>query len=49
MAPVPCRGRRCDSSMIAHVAAFLGELRGLDPQEICNITNANARRVSGLD
>ena len=49
MAPVPCRGRRCDSSMIAHVAAFLGELRGLDPQEICNITNANARRVFGLD
>lgn len=49
MAPVPCRGQRCDSSLIAHVAAFLGELRQMDPQEICHITHANARRVFGLE
>lgn len=49
MAPVPCRGQRCDSSLIAHVARFLGQLREMDPQEICSVTEANARRVFGLD
>lgn len=49
MAPEPCRGQRCDSSLIAHVARFVGELRGMDAQTVCDITNANAHRVFGIN
>ena len=29
MAPVPCRGKRCDSGMIDHTAARIAQVRGI--------------------
>lgn len=48
--PTPCRkkerGReRCDSSMIRTVAEFIAELRGMDVQELLEVTAENARRL----
>lgn len=44
MAPEPFRGKRCDSSMIAFTAAKAAEIKGLDVQELINITNENGRK-----
>ncbi|MCM1528545.1 MAG: TatD family hydrolase [Alistipes sp.] len=44
MAPEPFRGRRCDSSMIASTAAKAAEIKGLDVQELIDITNENGKR-----
>ena len=45
MAPVPHRGKRNDSSLIPLVAEKIGELRGMDLQEILDITQENAKRL----
>lgn len=44
MAPVPFRGKRCDSSMIAYTAAAAAEIKGIDTQEIIDITCENGKR-----
>lgn len=51
--PTPCRtkptGReRCDSSMIRAVAEFIAGLRGMDVEELLDVTEANARRLYRL-
>ena len=43
MAPVPFRGKRCDSSMILYAAEKIAALRGLTAQELLNITADNAK------
>ena len=43
MAPVPFRGKRCDSSMIVYSAEKIAALRGLTVQELLDITAENAR------
>lgn len=48
MAPVPYRGKRNDSSLIAFVAEKIGELRGIDPQAILDITAENTRKLFGI-
>lgn len=48
MAPEPCRGRRCDSSLIAHTAAFLAEVRGEETERLLETTCQNARALFGL-
>lgn len=48
MAPVPFRGKRCDSTMIAFTAEKIAELRGLPVQELLDITCENARCFFGL-
>lgn len=48
MAPVPFRGKRCDSSMIAYTAAAAAEVKGMDTQEIINITCENGKRFYGI-
>lgn len=45
LAPVPFRGKRNDSSLICHVAERISEVRGMDAQELLNITNGNAHRL----
>lgn len=45
MTPVPFRGRRNDSSMIAHTAECIAELRGMDAQELVDICNKNGRTM----
>lgn len=48
MAPEPCRGRRCDSSLIAHTAAFLAGVRGETPEQLLETACQNARALFGL-
>ena len=45
MAPEPNRGKRNDSRNIRYVAEKLGQIKGLDTQEVIDITNRNARRL----
>ena len=40
---------RCDSSMIAHTAARLAEVRGMDTDALLDATRANANRLFGLN
>ena len=49
MAPVPCRGHRCDSAMIAHTAARIAEIRGVDADTLLEQTRRNANTLFGLD
>lgn len=42
MAPVPFRGKRCDSSMIRYTAEKAAEIKGIPVQEILDITCRNA-------
>ncbi len=48
MAPVPFRGKRCDSTLIPYAAAKIAELRGMEMEEILHITAENARRLFGV-
>ncbi len=45
MAPVPYRGKRNDSSLIAFVAEIIGELRGMEAQAVLDVTAENTRRL----
>jgi TatD DNase family protein len=45
LAPVPHRGRRNEPAYVAHTAAMLGEVLGLAPVEIAELTTRNAFRV----
>ena len=49
MAPVPFRGKRCDSSMILFAAEKIAALRGITTQELLSITADNARRFYRID
>lgn len=48
MAPVPFRGKRCDSSMIVYTAERAAEVKGVTVQEILDITCENAMRFYGI-
>lgn len=48
MAPTPFRGQRNDSSLISYVAEKIAEIKGLTPQEVCDITNKNAKEFLGI-
>ena len=44
MAPVPFRGKRCDSSMILYAAEKIAAVSNMGVQEVLNITCENAKR-----
>ncbi len=48
LAPVPFRGKRCDSSMILYVAEKLSELKALSVDEVLKVTEENARNLFGI-
>ncbi|MDE5764679.1 MAG: TatD family hydrolase [Ruminococcus sp.] len=48
MSPVPFRGQRSDSSMIAYTAAKAAEIKGLDVQELLDITNENGKKLYSI-
>ena len=48
MAPVPCRGQRCDSSLVVHTCARLAEIKGLSLEECARITLENGRRFYNI-
>ena len=45
LAPVPFRGKRNEPAHVAHTAARLAEVRGLDPAALAALTTANFRRL----
>jgi TatD DNase family protein len=48
LAPTPFRGKRNDSSLIPYTAEKIAELKGMDTQELINITTENAKRMYGI-
>lgn len=48
MAPVPFRGKRCDSSMIIYCAEKIASLRGITTQKLLDITKENALRMYNI-
>ncbi|MBP3704116.1 MAG: TatD family hydrolase [Clostridia bacterium] len=48
MAPVPMRGKRCDSSMIPYDAAKIAEVRGITAQEVLTAGCENACRLFSI-
>lgn len=49
MAPVPYRGKRCDSSMIEKTAERIGELKELPAQEVVDRARENTCRLFGIE
>lgn len=49
MAPEPHRGKRCDSTLIAHTAAHIAALRGVDTDTLLSETWDNACTLFGLE
>ncbi len=49
MAPVPFRGKRCTSDMIAYVALEACSLSGIPAQQLVDKTNENAKRLFKID
>ena len=49
MAPVPCRGKRCDSSMIIFAAEKIAQLRDMTAQQVLDITAENAKRFYSIE
>lgn len=45
LSPVPFRGKRNDSRNIAYTADRIAKIRGMDPQELIDITTENAKRL----
>ncbi len=48
MAPVPMRGKRCDSSYIKYTAEKIAEIKQITVEEVLNVTEANAKRLFNL-
>lgn len=49
MAPVPLRGTRCSSDMIAYSAATIATVKSMDTQELVNIATENTKRLFEID
>ena len=45
MTPVPFRGKRNDSALIAYTAAKIAEIRGMEVDALLRQTEENARRL----
>lgn len=48
LSPVPNRGKRNDSSNIVYTAQRIAEIRGMDTQQLLDITRDNALRLYGI-
>ncbi len=49
MAPVPHRGKRCDSRMIQATAQFIADLKGVDAQHLVNCATENTKKLFGIE
>lgn len=49
LAPVPFRGKRCDSSLIAYTAEKIAEIRGMSVEDVLKYTKENACRFYGIE
>ena len=48
MTPVPHRGERCHSGHIALTAEKIADIKGMEPQELINICEENAKRLFSI-
>ena len=48
LAPVPYRGHRCDSSLIAYTAATVADIRGIGIHEVLSAAEHNASVLYGV-
>ena len=48
MAPVPFRGKRCDSSLVRYTCQRLAEIKGIFPEECARITLENGKRFFSI-
>lgn len=48
LAPEPVRGRRNEPLNVAHICRFIAALRGMDAQELCDITRENGKRFYAI-
>ena len=48
MAPVPFRGKRCDSSLVRYTCQRLAEIKGISPEECARITLENGKRFFSI-
>lgn len=48
LAPVPLRGKRCDSSMIFHTAAAIAAIRGITTDAVLQAAEQNARDLFNI-
>lgn len=48
MAPVPFRGKRCDSSMIKYTAEKIAEIKGISASKVTEVTKSNAVKLFGI-
>ena len=44
LAPEPVRGRRNEPANVGHICRFIAGLRGMDAQELCDVTRENGKR-----
>jgi len=49
LAPEPVRGRRNEPANVSHICRFVAGLRGLDAQEMCDITRENGKRFYRIE
>jgi len=47
LSPVPCRGKRNESSYLPHIAAQIGSIKNLSVEEVATITTTNAELIFG--
>ncbi|MDA0588100.1 MAG: TatD family hydrolase [Planctomycetota bacterium] len=48
LSPVPHRGKRNEPAFVSYTLRTLAEARGVEPEEMAELTTANARRFFGL-
>ena len=48
MAPVPCRGKRNDSTLVRYVCEKLSEIKGISREDCARITLENGKRFFGI-
>lgn len=49
LAPIPKRGKRNEPAYVAHTAAHIAELRGIDPEALCAAAYENSMRIFRLE
>lgn len=48
MAPIPFRGKRCTSDMIAYTAKVIAQVRGTQPEDLLDLTCRNAYKLFSI-